>query len=91
MKKQKKSQNLKLLEEENNKFTRELTHELNENPEFSLDVDPTNKYSMSDAQKTFVNGWRNMCLAFVQITVKFRSISGFKKPKSKIHINDIKF
>ena len=57
MKKQKKSQNLKLLEDENNKFTAELTHELNENPEFSLDVDPTNKYSMSDAQKTFVKNY----------------------------------
>lgn len=57
MKKQKKSQNLKLIEDENNKFTAELTHELNENPEFSLDVDPTNKYSMSDAQKTFVKNY----------------------------------
>lgn len=57
MKKQKKIQNLKLLEDENNKFTNELTHELNENPEFSLEVDPTNKYSMSDAQKTFVKNY----------------------------------
>lgn len=45
---------LKVIQKENDEYTKALSTELDTNPEFSLEVDPTNKYSMSDAQKTFI-------------------------------------
>lgn len=39
---------------QNQKFSDELNDELANNPEFSLAVDPLNKYSMSEEQKTFI-------------------------------------
>jgi len=51
------STNLQQIEKENIQRTEELTHELSTNLEFSLDVDPENKYNMSDEQKTFVKNY----------------------------------
>lgn len=50
--------NLNVIEKENNEITKNLQDELNTNPEFSLNVDPTNKYSMTDEQKKFI---KNFC------------------------------
>ena len=52
--KNKLQKNLKVIEKENQKYTQELSKELNVNLEFSLEVDPTNKYNMSEQQKTFI-------------------------------------
>ena len=51
------STNLQQIEKENIQRTEELTHELSTNLEFSLDVDPENKYNMSDEQKMFVKNY----------------------------------
>ena len=51
------SQSLQKIESDNNKFTAELKNELNSNPEFSLEVDPLNKYNMSETQKTFIKNY----------------------------------
>lgn len=48
---------LHLIEQENSSLTESLSAELETNPEFSLDVDPTDKYSMSDEQKTFIKNY----------------------------------
>lgn len=48
---------LKTIEKENTQITENLTKELDVNPEFSLEVDPTNKYSMSENQKKFVKNY----------------------------------
>ena len=48
---------LHLIEQRNSSLTSSLSAELETNPEFSLDVDPTNKYSMSDDQKTFIKNY----------------------------------
>lgn len=52
-----KKPDLKVVEKQNTQFTNELVKELDENPEFSLEVDPTNKYSMSEEQKRFVKNY----------------------------------
>lgn len=39
---------------QNKQFSEDLSKELASNPEFSLEVDPLNKYSMSEEQKTFI-------------------------------------
>ena len=60
---QSKKEKKKLLEEkgihqivkENEEQTLALQTELNENPEYSLVVDPTDKYSMSETQKAFIS------------------------------------
>lgn len=44
----------KMTEQEVVKVQNDLINELNNNPEYSLTVDPTNKYNMSEAQKKFV-------------------------------------
>lgn len=54
LRKQLEQQDIQVIEKENKEYTKGLTKELNENVEFSLTVDPTNKYSMSDSQKAFV-------------------------------------
>lgn len=48
---------LKTIEKENTQITENLAKELDTNPEFSLEVDPTNKYSMSENQKKFVKNY----------------------------------
>ena len=48
---------LHLIEQENSSLTESLSAELETNPEFSLDVDPTDKYSMSEEQKTFIKNY----------------------------------
>ena len=48
---------LHLIEQENSSLTASLSAELETNPEFSLDVDPTDKYSMSEEQKTFIKNY----------------------------------
>lgn len=57
--KQLKSTNLQTIEKENIKYTQELKNELSTNPEFSLEVDPENKYNMGDDQKTFIKNYVN--------------------------------
>lgn len=57
IKKQLESKSLQTIEKENIEFTKDLKNELNTNLEFSLDVDPTNKYSMSDEQKLFIKNY----------------------------------
>ena len=52
-----KKPDLKVVEKQNTQCTEELVKELDENPEFSLEVDPTNKYSMSEEQKRFVKNY----------------------------------
>ena len=52
-----KKPDLKVIEKQNTQFTTELSKELDENPEFSLEVDPTNKYSMSEEQKRVVKNY----------------------------------
>lgn len=37
-----------------NETAKKISKELENNPEYSLDVDPTHKYNMSDIQKTFI-------------------------------------
>lgn len=62
---QNKKERNKLLEEkgiqqivkENEEQTLALKTELDKNPEFSLEVDPSNKYSMSDTQKAFIKNY----------------------------------
>ena len=44
---------------ENEEQTLALKTELNENPEYSLVVDPTDKYSMSETQKAFIKNYVN--------------------------------
>ena len=64
---QNKKERKKLLEEkgihqivkENEKQTLALKTELDENPEYSLVVDPTDKYSMSETQKAFIKNYVN--------------------------------
>lgn len=48
---------LHLIEQENSSLTASLSAELETNPEFSLNVDPTDKYSMSEEQKTFIKNY----------------------------------
>lgn len=48
---------LQAIEKENKEYTVELKNELETNPEFSLEVDPTNKYNMSDKQKNFIRNY----------------------------------
>ena len=48
---------LRSIEQENSSLTASLSAELETNPEFSLDVDPTDKYSMSEEQKTFIKNY----------------------------------
>lgn len=48
---------LHLIEQENSSLTESLSAELETNPEFSLNVDPTDKYSMSEEQKTFIKNY----------------------------------
>lgn len=48
---------IKAIEKPTNEFTNALVSELDTNPDFSLDVDPTNKYNMSDLQKDFVKNY----------------------------------
>ncbi len=44
---------------ENKEQTLALKEELDENPEYSLVVDPTDKYSMSETQKAFIKNYVN--------------------------------
>ena len=48
------NQPLEVVEKENKQFTDDLQKELATNPKYSLDVDPENKYEMSDTQKQFI-------------------------------------
>lgn len=48
---------LHLIEQENKSLTSSLSTELETNPEFSLDVDPLDKYSMPDVQKVFIKNY----------------------------------
>lgn len=52
--KQLKSKDFQIIEQQNEQFTKDLSLELNTNPEFSLIVDPLSKYNMQDKQKEFV-------------------------------------
>lgn len=49
-----KSQDMIAIEKENRDFTVELVNELDTNLEYSLTVDPLNKYNLSDSQKKFI-------------------------------------
>lgn len=57
LRKQLESKELQEIEKENKDFTANLSKELETNPDFSLDVDPTDKYSMSDTQKAFIKNY----------------------------------
>lgn len=52
-----KKENLIEVEKSNNELTTNLTNTLATNPEYSLDVDPENKYGMSDIQKHFIKNY----------------------------------
>lgn len=54
-----KGQDMSKIIEDNKAFTVELKNELDTNVEYSLDVDPTNKYNLSDKQKAFINNYIN--------------------------------
>ena len=47
-------EDLSVIQKENDECTKALCTEYETNPEFSLEVDPTNKYSMTEAQKAFI-------------------------------------
>ena len=51
------SKGLPQIVKENQEKSAELQTELASNPEYSLEVDPTDKYSMSDAQKEFIKNY----------------------------------
>lgn len=51
------NKSIKAIEQENQEYTTALTKELNENPEFSLVVDPLNQYGMSSTQKEFIKNY----------------------------------
>jgi len=48
---------LQVIEKENTEYTQALSTELETNPEFSLEVDPTNKYDMPEIQKAFIKNY----------------------------------
>jgi len=54
-----KDKGLPQIVKENQEKSAELQTELATNPEYSLDVDPTNKYSMTDTQKAFIKNYVN--------------------------------
>lgn len=56
-KKQMTSEKLHEIEAENAQCTAALKKELAENPEFSLEVDPTDRYSMNATQKAFIKNY----------------------------------
>lgn len=56
----KKKENKHLITNEEAKIVQaELVESLNENVEYSLDVDPTNKYNLSDDQRNFIRHYVN--------------------------------
>lgn len=56
-KKQMTSEKLHEIEAENAQCTAALKKELAENPEFSLEVDPTDRYNMNATQKAFIKNY----------------------------------
>lgn len=54
MAKKKKKQEVMLTQEQSTALQEQLTQELNTNPEFSLDVDPTGSLKLDSAQKAFI-------------------------------------
>lgn len=54
-----KGQDMSKIIEDNKTFTVELQNELDTNAEYSLIVDPMNRYNLSDKQKEFINNYIN--------------------------------
>ena len=52
--KKKKEKTLALVQKESSELEKECFKELEDNPKYSLEVDPENKYNMSETQKLFI-------------------------------------